>query len=115
MNNYQITKVEGGYEVVDPTAPETCFKVTKPNGRMHCTCPDYRNAPKGTCDHIATIDSPGDCPSAQHRVRDRSHYCAGERMQAAGRRVPGVAPDPWSLRRPGPPTDAHPQMLAPSR
>ncbi len=55
MNNYQITKVEGGYEVVDPQNPDSRFHVTKPNGKMHCDCPDYRNAPKGTCDHIATI------------------------------------------------------------
>ncbi len=55
MNNYQITKVGGGYEVVDPADPGSRFQVTKPNGRMHCNCPDYRNAPKGTCDHIASI------------------------------------------------------------
>ncbi len=55
MNNYQISKVEGGYQVVDPADPKSSFHVTKPNGKMHCTCPDYRNAPKGTCDHIATI------------------------------------------------------------
>lgn len=55
MNNYQITKVAGGYEVVDPSSPGARFKVTKPNGRMYCDCPDYRNAPKGTCDHIASI------------------------------------------------------------
>ena len=55
MTNYLITKVEGGYEVVDPVDPGCRFHVTKPNGSMHCTCPDYRNAPKGTCDHIASI------------------------------------------------------------
>ena len=55
MTNYLITKVEGGYEVVDPADPGCRFQVTKPNGKMHCDCPDYRNAPKGTCDHIASI------------------------------------------------------------
>jgi len=55
MNSYQITKVEGGYEIVDAQNPDSRFHVTKPNGKMHCDCPDYRNAPKGTCDHITSI------------------------------------------------------------
>jgi hypothetical protein len=55
MVNYLITKVEGGYQVVDPEDASHRYLVTKPNGKLRCDCPDYRNAPKGTCEHIASV------------------------------------------------------------
>ncbi len=85
MNNYQITKVEGGYEVVDPSVPGTRFRVTKPNGKMHCDCPDYRNAPKGTCDHIATIIDRFRKPApANQRTQDAGNGRPVEAQPAKG-------------------------------
>ncbi|RPJ60600.1 MAG: hypothetical protein EHM23_09795 [Acidobacteria bacterium] len=84
MNNYQITKVEGGYEVVDPTVPGSRFKVTKPNGKMYCDCPDYRNAPKGTCDHIASIIDRFRKPTPADRPTPAGNGATLERRPADG-------------------------------
>ncbi len=106
MTNYLITKVEGGDEVVDPADPGCRFHVTKPNGSMHCTCPDYRNAPKGTCDHIASIidrfrkPAPADHPTPAEPIANgyRGRRPVGQRPSRASRDQPG---DPRARERPG--------------
>ncbi len=110
MNNYQVTKVEGGYEVIDPTVPGTCFKVTKPNGTMHCSCPDYRNAPKGTCDHIATIIDRFRKPTAAGQANPIENGARPENQSVteqssspeANSTIPRLEKDPiaWHLEHP---------------
>src|SRR2546425_3650256 len=55
MQQFITTKIPGGYRVAHADDPKIFFVVTRPNGKMLCTCPDYKNAPVGTCDHIVEV------------------------------------------------------------
>jgi len=55
MFEYLTTRVSGGYRVTHVNEPGVFFTVTKPNGKMVCDCPEYSQAPKGTCEHISQV------------------------------------------------------------
>ncbi len=55
MQDFKIEKKGRVYFLTDPDHPEESYKVQKPNGKIVCNCPDFRNAPPGTCDHIEAL------------------------------------------------------------
>ena len=55
MQDFKIVKKGRAYFLTDPDHPEESYKVQKPNGKIVCNCPDFRNAPPGTCDHIEAL------------------------------------------------------------
>ena len=55
MQQFITTKIPGGYRVAHADDPKIFFAVTRPNGKMLCSCPDFKTAPLGTCDHIAEV------------------------------------------------------------
>jgi len=54
-----VRKVDGGYRVASSSSP-TEYLVTKPNGRILCTCPDFQHhddEPDFHCKHILAVQS----------------------------------------------------------
>ena len=52
-----VRKVEGGYRVASSRSP-TEYLVTKPNGRILCTCPDFQHhddEPNFQCKHVMAV------------------------------------------------------------
>lgn len=55
MQDFEIVRSEKGYQFTDREDDSVTFTVCKPNGKILCDCPDFQNAPIGTCDHIAAL------------------------------------------------------------
>ncbi len=55
MQDFKIEKKGRVYYLTDPEHADETYKVQKPNGKIVCNCPDFRNAPPGTCDHIEAL------------------------------------------------------------
>jgi hypothetical protein len=52
-----VRKVDGGYRVAS-SSRDTTYLVTKPNGRIICTCPDFQHhadEPDFQCKHILAV------------------------------------------------------------
>ena len=51
-----ISKVEGGYRVASSQDPNVAYFVSKPNGRIVCTCADFEKHftkdPSWRCKHV---------------------------------------------------------------
>ena len=60
MYDFHIERINGGYRVKHRDQPATSFLVAKANGKVVCTCPDYKNAPVGICDHIQELKEQSD-------------------------------------------------------
>ena len=60
MYDFHIERINGGYRVKHRDEPATTFLVAKANGKIVCTCPDFKNAPVGVCDHILELKEQAD-------------------------------------------------------
>jgi len=60
MYDFHIERTSGGYRVKHRDEPATTFLVARANGKIVYTCPDYKNAPVGVCDHIQELKEQAD-------------------------------------------------------